>query len=149
MASDLASVYSDLDALANASLEELQDIEGVGPNIAEAIVDWFKQPENQKLIQKLKQVGVWPVENLEEIGISLPQTLSGLTFVITGTLPTLSRQEAQQIIKDHGGKVTNSVSNNTSYLVAGEKAGSKLIKAQNLGIPILDEANLWALIRQS
>jgi len=147
MAADLARAYPDLDALSRATMDELQQIEGVGPNIAEAIVDWFRRDANQVLLVKLHQAGVWPRES----GLAISQdaselTLTGMTFVITGTLPNWSRQEAQAFIEGRGGKVTGSVSKKTSYLVLGENPGSKLTKAQTLGIPILDEAGLRALV---
>ncbi len=146
MASDLTRHYMDLDMLSIASAEDLQRIEGVGPNIAQAIVDWFAQPKNKSLLEKLKQVGVWPSRH-EEVkgpeGASL--VLSGLTFVITGTLPGLTREEARALIELHGGKVTDTVSQKTSYLVLGENPGSKLTKAQALNVPILDEAGLLSL----
>ena len=146
MAADLARVYPDLDALSRATPDELQQMEGVGPNIAEAIVDWFRRDANRILLAKLRQAGVWPQESgsaLNQDAGDLP--LSGMTFVITGTLPNWSRQEAQAFIEDRGGKVTGSVSKKTSYLVLGENPGSKFAKAQSLGIPILDEAGLRAL----
>ncbi|OGO37777.1 MAG: DNA ligase (NAD(+)) LigA [Chloroflexi bacterium RBG_16_57_11] len=141
MAADLARFFPDLEALSRASLENLQTIEGVGPNTAQAIVDWFERPANRQVIGKLHTAGVWPqaVSPTEPVG---EQPLAGMTFVITGTLPTLSRDQAKEYIQAHGGKVTDSVSKKTSYLVAGEAAGSKLAKAQELGVPVLDEAGL-------
>ena len=120
-------------------------IEGIGPNTAQAIVDWFARPANQKLLDKLHAAGVWP--KAEESSISKPTTLEGLTFVITGTLPNYSRDQVKELIQTQGGKTTDSVSKNTSYLVAGEAAGSKLDKARALGVPVLDEAGLLDLIR--
>ena len=146
MAADLASRYPHLSALGHASQEELESIEGVGPNIAQAVVDWFERPANQKLLGKLRAAGVWPVVEIRAEGERGPAPLDGLTFVITGTLPTLSRNEAKDLIQSYGGKVTSSVSKNTSYLVVGESPGSKLDKAQSLGVPVLDEAALRRLL---
>ncbi len=146
MAADLARHYTDLDQLGRATSEELQQIEGVGPNIAEAIVDWFSRPVNRRVLEKLRSAGVWPVA--EAAATSAPAgALAGLTFVVTGTLPHYSRDEVKELIRGQGGKVTESVSKNTSYLVAGESPGSKLDKAQQLGVPVLDEAGLLALVR--
>jgi DNA ligase (NAD+) len=146
LAADLSRYYIDLDMLSRASLEDLQQIEGVGPNIAQAIVDWFARPANRALLAKLRSVGVWPTgKGVVTTFADTPQPLSGLTFVITGTLPTLSRDNAKNLIESHGGKVTDSVSKKTSYLVLGENPGSKLDKARELGVPVLDEAGLRKL----
>ncbi len=138
MAADLSRFYPDLEILSRASVNDLQMIQGVGPNIAAAIVDWFSKPANQQVISKLHAAGVWPVERkMSQSPASMP--LSGLTFVVTGTLPSFSREEVKDFIETHGGKVTDSVSKKTNYLVAGENAGSKLEKAQQLGISIINE----------
>lgn len=143
LAADLAVAYKDMDHLGKATPLELQMMDGVGPNIAMAIVDWFSRPANQRILQKLKQSGVWPVNSAP--ASAAEGKLSGLTFVVTGTLPDFSRDGIKEWIQTRGGKVTDSVSKNTSYLVAGESAGSKLDKAHTLGIPILDQAGLLAL----
>jgi DNA ligase (NAD+) len=143
MAADLAAHAGSLDALAKATAEDLQAVEGVGPNVSAAVVDWFARRGNQVVLTKLKKAGVWPkaeVRRSAEGGV-----FAGQTFVITGTLPTLSREAAKAHIEARGGKVTDSVSKKTSYLVVGEAAGSKLAKAQSLGVPMLDEAGLLAL----
>ena len=128
-----------------ASLEDLQAIEGIGPNTAEAIVDWFQQPANQNVLKKLKKAGIFPKgEKSKPVSID-SQPLAGLTFVVTGTLPNFSRTEVGEYIQEKGGKVSGSVSKKTDYLVAGEAAGSKLDKARELGVKILDEAGLLAL----
>lgn len=140
VAADLASHFEDLDALSKASVEDLQQIGGIGPNIAAGIVDWFSRPANQKVLKKLKAAGVWP--RGEEGGKKKEGAFTGLTFVITGTLPTWSRDEAKAFIESHGGKVTDSVSKKTSYLVLGENPGSKLEKAKALGVKIIGEEEL-------
>jgi DNA ligase (NAD+) len=145
-AAELARHYPDLDALAKASVEELMQIEGIGPNTAQAIVDWFSRPRNQRVLEKLKAAGVWP--RSEMAAPSGTAALAGLTFVITGTLKNFTREEAKAFIEAHGGKVTDSVSRNTNYLVVGENPGSKLQKARQLGIPLLDEESLQRLIRE-
>ena len=145
MAGDLSRAFGNLSALSKASAEELQQIEGVGPNIAASIVDWFAQPANQNVVKKLKAAGVDPSVKLSEAS-SQSGKLSGLTFVVTGTLPTLTREGVKELIENNGGKVTDSVSKKTSYLVLGENPGSKADKARMLGIKILDEAGLRKLI---
>ena len=120
-------------------------MDGIGPNIAQSIVGWFQQPHNRELLEKLKQNGVWPTE-AEEAEQAESKPLAGLTFVITGTLPTLTREEATHLIEENGGKVTNSVSRKTSYLILGAEPGSKYIKAVELGVPILDENQLKKLL---
>ncbi len=143
---DLAQRYEDLDQLSLATLEDLQTIEGVGPNIAKGIVDWFNRPANREVLNKLKRVGVWPRQPKAASlpGVDLP--LKEKTFVITGTLPTLSREEAKRLIQKHGGKVTDSVSKKTDFLVVGEAAGSKLDKARALEVRTIDEAELLRLM---
>ena len=145
MAGALAAYFGSVDALARATVEDLLQIEGVGPNIAEAIVAWFADPFHQQLVAKLKAAGV-RMEADETAPIAGSDVLAGLTFVLTGTLPTLSRDEAGALIKAHGGKVTGSVSKKTDYVLAGENAGSKLTKAEDLGIPVIDEAGLREMI---
>lgn len=134
-----------IDAIAAADQERLQQIEGVGPQTAVAVVDWFSKEPNQSVVEKLRAAGLrFEVE--EKATGAGGQLLAGLTFVITGTLPTLSRDEATDFIQAHGGKVTGSVSKNTDYLLAGEAAGSKLAKAQELGVAIIDEDALRAML---
>jgi DNA ligase (NAD+) len=139
----LARAFPTIEALQNASQEQLETVEGIGPRIAESVVAWFSRLPNQKLIDKFRQAGVNLAAAVQPA--AAPQTLAGLTFVITGALPGWTREEAGAFIEQHGGKVTGSVSSKTDYLVAGEKAGSKLSKAQSLGIPILDEDGLKKL----
>ncbi len=143
MAKDLSRAFGSLSALSQASADELQQIEGVGPNIAESIVDWFSRKANQNLLKKLSAAGVDPQMQKDEK--KKEGALSGLTFVVTGTLPTLSRDDAKTFIESHGGKSTDSVSKKTSYLVLGENPGSKFEKAKSLGVKIIDEEGLKQL----
>lgn len=142
----LADEFSSLEELKAASQEELETIEGLGPRTAASIVDYFSRPRHRKLIEKLKAAGVKTGERLARE--RKRGALTGLNFVITGTLPTLSRQAATDLIKERGGKVTSSVSKKTDYLVAGESPGaSKYSKAKQLGTPIIDEEELRQMIR--
>ncbi|WKZ51910.1 MAG: NAD-dependent DNA ligase LigA [Anaerolineales bacterium] len=141
-AADLARQFENLDALSAASADDLQRVEGIGPNIAEGIVDWFGREANQTVLKKLKKAGVWPSSQLSVISDQLPGAFAGLTFVITGTLPAWSREEAKAFIESHGGKVADSVSKKTSYLVLGESPGSKFEKAKGLGVKIIGEEEL-------
>jgi DNA ligase (NAD+) len=108
-------------------------------------VDWFARPANQQVLEKLLSAGVWPQAERPASDRGLPQTLSGLTFVITGTLPTWKREDAKEFIEAHGGKLSDSISKKTSYLVLGSDPGSKYQKAQSLGVPFLDEDGLRKL----
>ncbi|MCK9245473.1 MAG: NAD-dependent DNA ligase LigA [Anaerolineaceae bacterium] len=143
-AEKLSEAFHDLDTLSRASVEELQIVEGVGEIIARDIHAWFAETDNQELLQAFRQVGLWPVR--EDLPPKGEQTLEGLSFVITGTLPSLSREQAEELIKDHGGKVVGSVSKKTDYLLLGENPGSKHAKALQLGIPVLSQAELLKLI---
>jgi len=145
MARDLSQTYPEVDALSKAKAEDLIQIEGVGPNIAESIVDWFASPVNQKVLKKLKSVGMWPQGGTTEVESQASDAFAGMTFVVTGTLPTFSRDDAKVFIESHGGKVTDSVSKKTSYLVLGENPGSKFEKAKALGIKIVGEDELKKL----
>ena len=136
--------FGSLASVMAAPAEGLSAIEGVGSRIAGSIHDWFVLPQNQMLVKKLIAAGV-RVEESPASTSSEEQQFSGLTFVITGTLPNFSREQAESFIKQNGGKVTSSVSGKTSYVVAGESPGSKLDKARQLGIPILDEEQLISL----
>jgi len=145
MARDLSQTYPDVDALSKAKVDDLTQIEGVGPNIAESIVDWFARPMNQKVLKKLKSVGMWPQGGAAQAESQASDVFAGMTFVVTGTLPTFSRDDAKAFIESHGGKVTDSVSRKTSYLVLGENPGSKFEKAKSLGIKIVGEDDLRKL----
>jgi DNA ligase (NAD+) len=146
VAADLTRYFSDLDSLSITTVDDLVDIEGIGPNIAQAIVDWFARPSNRKVLDKLREAWVWPVSDAvsHEPGIDLP--LYGKTFVITGTLPSLTRQDAKTLIQNQGGKVVGNVSKKTSYVLVGKKPGSKLIKAKSMGVQTLDEEGILKLI---
>ena len=135
VSTSLANKFYDLDSLSIATKEELAAIEGIGPNIAEAIVNWFLRFRNQAVLEKLKNVGMWPVYKRSTSEEYLP--LENLTFVVTGMLENYSRAEIKERIIKAGGKVTGSVSKNTNYLVAGENPGSKYQRAETLGIQIL------------
>lgn len=145
VAETLMAHFADLDALIAASSEELSAVEGIGPKIAESVVEFFALEPNRALVHKLAAAGL----TVRGEGTGTPpvdeQPFAGLTFVVTGTLPTWSRDEAQDFIKAHGGKVTGTVSAKTSYLVVGENAGSKLTKAEQLGVARLSEAELQQL----
>jgi DNA ligase (NAD+) len=144
-AADLTKHFGSLDALAAATPADLEAIEGFGPNTAASIVDWFARPANQNLLAKLKASGVWPSADTAILDTRSSSTFSGMTFVVTGTLPTLSRDGVKEFIESHGGKVTDSVSKKTSYLVLGENPGSKHDKALALGVSVLDEDGLRKL----
>ena len=145
-ARNLASHFGALKPLEEASLEQLQEVEDIGPSGAENILHFFAEPANIAVINDLMDRGVVWEEGTGTSGQELP--LNGLTFVLTGTLPTLSRDEASDIIRKAGGKVSGSVSKKTSYVLAGESAGSKLAKAEALGVNIIDEPELFKMINQ-
>ena len=138
----LSAHFGTLDALMAASEEHLLEVEEVGPRIAQSILQFFAEEKNQKLIERLHAAGLTFTGEKKVRGTKL----TGLTFVLTGTLPTYSRDEAKRRIEDAGGKVSSAVSKKTSYVVAGEEAGSKLEKAQQLGVAVLDEAALLKLL---
>ncbi len=146
MALDLTAHYHNLDSLSQASVTDLQQIEGIGPNIAAAIVDWFERDRNRAVLAKLKAAGLWPVVSTRPAVEAGSQPLKEMTFVVTGTLAGFSREGIKEYIQQHGGKVTDSVSKKTSYLVVGDAPGSKLEKARELGVTILDEAALRKLV---
>ena len=136
--------FRSIDSLAQASEESLASIDGIGPRIAESVTTWFAQPGNQHTVARLQAAGLQmalPEEQQDE-----RKLLDGKSFVITGTLPTWSREQAAAVIKEHGGRVTASVSGKTGYLLAGERVGSKLGKAQKLGIAILSEQDFRAML---
>ncbi len=152
-AKDLAKHFGGLDAIMAASTEQLLQVNDVGPVVAQSLHTFFAQPHNREVVEQLRACGItWPEhEPAAQAGGSnvakLP--LAGMTFVITGTLPTLSRDEAKDLLEAAGAKVAGSVSKKTSYLVAGAEAGSKLDKARELGVPVLDEAGMRSLVSQA
>ncbi len=143
-AKDLASHYGKLDSLMETSEEELQTVADVGPVVAASVVKFFREPHNRKVIERLRETGV----HWDEISGSTAKTgmLVGKTFVLTGTLPGMTRDEAKEHIEAAGGKVTGSVSKKTDYVVAGEQPGSKYIKARELGVALLDESGFLELL---
>ena len=143
-AAQLAEHFGSMQALAAASGEEIAAIDGIGAVMAQSVTEFFARSGTADLLARLQAAGV----NMEWHGEKKGTALAGMTLVVTGTLPHLSRQEAEALIVQNGGKASGSVSKKTAYVVAGEAAGSKLTKAQTLGIPILDEAGLYRLIGQ-
>ena len=140
----LAQEFGSIQALATAPVEKIAEIPGIGPKIAESVHEFFSIPENVAVIERLRQAGVVLEEEKSEN--ELPQTLAGLTFVLTGTLEHFTRDEAGAQLRAMGAKVSGSVSKKTSFVVAGEAAGSKLTKAESLGVPVLDEAALQQIL---
>ena len=126
----------------DAKLEQLTVIEGFGTIMAQSVVDYFSLLENRRLIEKFKNIGI-NVKSTEEKESNI---LSGFTFVLTGTLQNFTREQATSLIEKNGGKVTNSVSKKTSYVLAGAEAGSKLTKAQSLGVKVISEDEFNDLI---
>ena len=133
--------------LATAETEAIAAVYGIGPEIAQSVYQWFRVPANQNLIESLRAAGIQLAAQADTTALGQPQPLSGKTLVLTGTLPTLKRSEAKALIEAAGGKVTSAVSKKTDYVVAGAEAGSKLEKAQQLGIPVLLEADLQQRVR--
>ncbi len=144
-AKDLARHFGALDAIMDAGVDQLLQVNDVGPVVAESIHTFFAQPHNREVVGQLRECGIAWEEGEPAAGATLP--LAGKTIVLTGTLPTLSRDEAKDMLEAAGAKVAGSVSKKTHYVVAGAEAGSKLEKAQALGIPVLDEDGLRALLR--
>jgi len=138
----LAQEFGSMDAIMDASADELERVEEVGPRISHAIVDFFARPANREVVEHLKAAGVKMTAEKKQRSAQL----AGLTFVLTGTLPNLTRDDARERIESAGGKIAGSVSKKTNYLVAGEEAGSKLDKARELKIPVIDEAGLLELL---
>jgi len=145
-AKDLAQHFGGLDRLMNASVEQLLQVADVGPIVAESVRAFFDEPHNVDVVGGLREKGVRWEEGPGDVAHAVPKPLAGKTFVITGTLPTLSREDAKEMIESLGGKVAGSVSKKTAYVVAGAEAGSKLAKAAELGVAVLDEAGLLALL---
>lgn len=148
-AKDLAKHFGSLDRIMDASVEQLLEVPDVGPIVAQSIRTFFEQPHNREVVEQLRAAGIRWAEHAGAAADTGPKPLAGKTLVLTGTLPNLSREQAKEIIEAAGGKVAGSVSKKTHYVVAGEEAGSKLEKARELGVPVLDEAGLHALIAQA
>jgi DNA ligase (NAD+) len=146
-AQDLARYFGNIDRLAGADAEALQQVPDVGPVVAQSIAGFFAEPHNREVIAQLQAAGVRFAETAPR-QVDTASPVYGRTFVLTGALPNLTRDEAAQKIRDHGGKVSGSVSKKTDYVVAGADAGSKYDKARELGIAILDEAGLLNLLKQ-
>jgi DNA ligase (NAD+) len=142
-AQGLATALGSVKAISEASAEELADIDGVGQIIAESIVEWFGVKWHQEIIKKWEKAGVCMVVQQTE---QLPQTLAGLTFVVTGGLESFTRDGISETIAGHGGKAASSVSKKTDYVLVGSDPGSKLAKAQELGVPVIDEARFKELL---
>jgi len=143
-AKDLALHFGKLDAIMDASVEQLEEVSDVGPVVAESIHTFFQQKHNREVVEQLRACGVtWPES---EPAAREPKPLSGKTVVLTGTLPTLTRDEAKDMLEAAGAKVAGSVSKKTDYVVAGAEAGSKLDKAHELGVAVLDEEGLRTLL---
>ena len=142
----LANHFRTLKACEDAGLEQLLEVDDVGMSTAEKILHFFAEPKNLQVIQELQDLGVHWEEKGEVDASEL--VFSGMTFVLTGTLPTLSRDEASDMIRKAGGKVSGSVSKKTSYVLAGEAAGSKLVKAQALSVPIISEEQFMVMLVQ-
>jgi DNA ligase (NAD+) len=139
----LAEHFGSLDAIASATVEDLQGAEEVGPKVAASIRAFFDEPENRELVERLRAAGLTFTHTVRR---KTTGALAGKTLVLTGTLPNWSRDEAKRRIEEAGGKVSGAVSKKTSYLVAGEEAGSKLDKAKELGVPVIGEAQLAELL---
>jgi DNA ligase (NAD+) len=143
-AKDLARHFGSLDRIMDASVDALLQVNDVGPVVAQSIRTFFEQPHNREVVEQLRACGVtWPEGEGAQVG---PQPLLGKTFVLTGTFPTLKREEAKELLEAAGAKVAGSVSKKTDYVVAGADAGSKLDKANELGVPVIDEERLLTLI---
>jgi DNA ligase (NAD+) len=138
----LAEEFGSMDALMAASADELERVNEVGPRVSQAIREFFDEEKNRELVEKLRAAGLtFTAEKRKR-----SSQLEGMTFVLTGTLPTLTREDAKARIETAGGRVSGSVSKKTHYVVAGEEAGSKLDKARELGVKVIDEAGLLELL---
>ena len=137
----LAEHFGSMDALMKSTEEELLEVEEVGPRIAASILEFFREPKNRELIEQLRKAGLSFTGKKKERGIKL----AGKTFVLTGTLAHMTRDEAKKLIEDAGGRVAGSVSKKTDYVVAGSDAGSKLDKAKELGVAVIDENEMKKL----
>ena len=142
------NVFRDVEKLFDATAEQLAEVQDIGEITAKTIVEFFALPETRTIVDKLKNAGVLlALPELPETDAQPDERFAGMTFVLTGTLPTMTRDEATAIIKNHGGKATGSVSKKTTYVLAGEEAGSKLTKAQSLGIPVISEEEFLQMLQ--
>jgi len=151
-AKDLARHFGTLDALLSADLEQLQQVPDVGPVVAASLRQFLAEEHNRAVVEQLRKAGVhWPehAPAAADEAAAPGGAVAGKTFVLTGTLPTMTRDAAAALIEAAGGKVSGSVSKKTDYVVAGEEAGSKLVKANQLGVAVLDEDGLLALLQQN
>ncbi len=142
----VADHFGSMDGVLSANVQAIDDIEGIGPVLAQNVVDWFADEHNQQVLKKMRAAGV---TMQAEAKVIASDSLSGKTFVLTGTLPTLSREQAEAIIESHGGKISGSVSKKTSYVLMGDQPGSKADKARQLGVPIISEAQLWEMVGEN
>ena len=140
----LAKKFKKLEKIGEANLEELQNVPDIGPIVAQSIHSWFQKPYNKNILSKFKKAGVHVVE---ERVTQESAKLAGKTFVLTGTLETLGRDEAQDKIRELGGDVSSSVSKNTDYVIAGSEPGSKYDEAQKLGIKVIDEKEFLNMVK--
>jgi DNA ligase (NAD+) len=143
-ATTLARQFGSLEALGKATVEELDDVPEIGLTVAQSVRDWFDDPGNVELCKRLAAAGVQT--KMEQTSEPVDETLAGKLFVLTGTLAAYNRDEARAAIEARGGRVTSSVSKKTDYVVAGEEAGSKLEKAKELGVSVIDEAAFKKLL---
>ncbi len=146
VARDLTDAFKTIENLESATEEELLAVDSIGPRIAESVIEFFSNNVNKKIVERLKAAGLQFEAQEKELA---SKKLEGLKIVMTGTLPTLSRNEAKELIEKHGGKTASSVSKNTDFVLAGESAGSKLDKAKDLGIEVLDEEKFLSMINDS
>ena len=148
VAATLAGRFGSLDNLQGASFADLENIPGIGPNIAQAILDWFEREGNQLVLLGLKNAGVWPVAAVADPAEEDQLPLAGESFVITGKLQAYTRNELKEKLMGLGARVSGSVSSKTGYVVVGEDPGSKYQKALDLGIPILSEEELDGMLSE-
>ncbi|MGL6108134.1 NAD-dependent DNA ligase LigA [Romboutsia sp.] len=144
----LASSFKDLDKIITATKDELINLEEFGDIMANSVVEFFKEEKNLTVIEKLKEAGINTIVD-EDLGTDIPKIFEGMKIVLTGTLPTLKRNDAKEMIELRGGKATSSVSKSTTFVLAGEEAGSKLTKANELGVKVIDESNFIELTKLS
>jgi DNA ligase (NAD+) len=145
----LAEAFGSMDRLRNATVEEISAVHEIGPEIGKRVREFFDDPENQAMVDKLVRAGLRMETDAPAAGDHSSEALKGTTFVLTGTLPTLTRDQATAIIRKHGGKVTGSVSKKTSFVLAGAEAGSKLAKAEELGVAVIGEEDLQRVIAEA